>query len=84
MKYSPTQDVHHGEAVVEGDADEEPAEAEGREVVDGGGGDATQEPYDVGPHQGWYPAVPVGQPAEDEPAEDGAHEEDGLGYGRQR
>lgn len=79
-----TQDVHHGETVVESEADEKSAQRELPETAGQGGRDARQEAGDVGADQRRYSAVSVGDPSEDQAAEDRADEEDALGGCRQR
>lgn len=79
-----TENIHHGEAIVEGEADEEPAQRKLPETSGQGGRDARQEAGDIGTNQRRYSAVSVGDPSEDQAAEDGADEEDALGGRRQR
>ena len=74
-----TQNVHHGEAVVESHSHEEAAHAEGAEGAAEGRGDAADEAHEVGAHEGRDAAEAIGDPAEDQAAEDGAAEEDGGG-----
>lgn len=78
-----TKNVHHGEAVVEGHADEEPADAELPEGGGEGGGDAGGEAHQVGADERGDAAVAVGHPAEQQPAADGAQEENRLRPRRQ-
>lgn len=74
-----TQYVHHGETVVEGEADEESAQGKLPETVRQYGGNTRQESGNVRADQRRNPAVSVGDPSEDQAAEDGADEEDALG-----
>jgi len=66
------------DAIVESQASEKPADAKGPEGVGARGGDRGQKGDAVAGHQGWYPALVIGDPSEEEAADDGAAEEDGL------
>lgn len=74
-----TQYVHHGEAIVESEADEESAQCELPETSSQDGRDARQKTGDIRTDQRRYSAVSVGDPSEDQTAEDRADEEDALG-----
>ncbi|KAJ8870172.1 hypothetical protein PR048_029186 [Dryococelus australis] len=73
-----TEDVHHGEAVVEGEAEQEPADAEGPEAGGKGGGAAGDDAHHVGADEGRHTAEAVRHPAEEQATQDGAAEEDRL------
>lgn len=73
-----TDDQRYIDAIVEGQAGEEPAQREGPEGARARGCDGGQERDDVAQHQrGDSPSV-VGDPAEEEAADDRAAEEDRL------
>lgn len=84
VKKGLTEDVHHGEAVVEGEAKEEPADGELPEVAGEDGRQARDEADEIRPDESGYAAVTIGHPAEYHAAEDRPDEEDALGDGRQR
>lgn len=70
-----TEDVHHGEAVVVRETDQESAEAERPEAANPGCGEAGCETDDIRAHQCGDPAVAVCHPTEYQTPGDGPSEE---------
>lgn len=66
------------DAIVESQTGEESADGEGPEGVRARGRDRGQEPNAVAEHQCGNPASVVGDPSEEQTADDGAAEEDRL------
>jgi hypothetical protein len=78
-----TENVHHGEAVVEGEAEEEAADGELPEAAGEDGGDAGYEADEVRADEGGDAPVAVGHPSEYQPTEYRTDEEDALSEGGQ-
>ena len=74
-----TQYVHHGETIVESEADEESAQRELPETSSQNSRNARQKTGDIGTDQRRYSAISVGDPSEDQATEDRADEENALG-----
>lgn len=73
-----TDDQRDVDAVVERQTGEKSAEGEGPEGIRARGSDWGQEPDAVAEHQGGDPASVIGDPSEEQAADDGATEEDRL------